>query len=132
MSLYELLLLAGFGLVSEGDWSLGSLWLVLGLLGYAATFATGIAVIKPRSEHIARLIGRDGGMGPEAAYESRRLLALARVDYVTLVLVLFDMAVKPTGDDVIVLVLMAAVLVAGVVFTLTKANSVRPATTPAT
>ena len=30
------------------------------------------------------------------------------------------------------LVLMAAVLVAGVVFTLTKANSVRPATTPAT
>lgn len=124
------LLLAGFGLVAEGDWSLGSLWLVLGLLGYAATFATGIAVIKPRSERIAAIIERDSGMSPEAAYESRKLLALARVDYVVLVLVIVDMAAKPSGDDVVLLLVMGAALVAGALYTVSKASAiVRPATT---
>jgi uncharacterized membrane protein len=122
-------LVAGFGLVSEGDWSLGNLWLVLGLLGYAATFLTGIAVIKPRSERIAAIIGRDGGMSPVAAYESRKLLALARIDYVVLLLVIADMAIKPSGDDVVLLIVMAAVLVAGTGYTIAKANGIpAPAT----
>ncbi len=118
-------LLAGFGLAAKGDWSLGNLWLVLGLLGYAATFITGVAVIKPRSERIQALIARDGGMSEEAAYESRRLLALTRIDYVVLMLVIFDMATKPSGDDILLLVVMAAVLAGGLVLTLTKANAIR-------
>jgi hypothetical protein len=43
------------------------------------------AAVHP-GERIARLIERDGGMSAEAAFESRRLLALARVDYVVLML----------------------------------------------
>lgn len=125
-------LIAGLGLVSDGDWSASSLWIVLGLLGYAATFATGIAVIKPRSEKIAAIIERDGGMSPEAAYESRKLLALARIDYVTLVLVIAVMAIKPTGDDVLLLVAMAAVLAGGLAYAISRANAIgRPAAVPA-
>ena len=89
-----------------------------------------MGIIKPRSERIAAIIERDGGMSPAAAFESRRLLALTRVDYVVLVLVIADMVIKPTGDDVLLLVAGAAILVAGLAYSITRANAIQqPAVT---
>jgi uncharacterized membrane protein len=45
-------LVAGLLLVIDGPWSLEQLWIVLGLVGYAATFVTGLFVIKPRAQRI--------------------------------------------------------------------------------
>lgn len=61
-------------------------------------------------------------MTPEAALETRRMLSLARIDYVTLTLVIAVMALKPTGDDVAVLTAMAVVLVGGTAFLVTGAG----------
>jgi hypothetical protein len=72
---------------------------VLGLLGIAATIFTGLAIITPRTEEIDRLLGTEG-MTPRAATKITQLLTLARIDLVVLYLVVADMAIKPTGDDV--------------------------------
>jgi uncharacterized membrane protein len=118
-------LVAGVLLVIDGPWSFGDLWIVLGLVGYAATVATGVLVIKRRSERIATLTAGGGGLTPEAVYEARRMLAIARIDYVTLTLVIAVMAFKPTGDDVALLLVLAAVLVAGAAFIFTRAQALQ-------
>ena len=50
---------------------------------------------------------------------------LGRIDFVVLVLVVFTMAVKPTGDDPGVLIGMAVVLVAGTALFLSQARGLR-------
>jgi hypothetical protein len=112
-------------LTIDGPWEFSQLWVVLGLIGYAATFFTGVAVLRPRGDAIAAAIERDGGMTPASLADARRLLALARIDYVVLVLVVADMAIKPTGDDVGLLVAMALVLAAGLGWAFSAAQSVR-------
>jgi uncharacterized membrane protein len=126
-----LVFLFGIALVVESEaWSFGQLWIVLGLVGYALTFLTGIAVIKPRAERIGKMIeAARGEMTQAALFEGRKLLTLARIDYVVLFLVVVDMVVKPTGDDAWLLVAMAAVLLAGVAWVVRRARSLAaPAT----
>jgi hypothetical protein len=123
---------AGVLLTIDGPWEFDQLWIVLGLVGYASTFFTGVAILRPRGDAIAAAIERDGRMTPASLADARRLLALARIDYVVLLLVVADMAIKPTGDDVGVLVAMAAVLAVGLAWALNAAQSVRtPGEAPA-
>lgn len=123
-----LVIVFGVALVLESDaWSFGQLWIVLGLVGYAITFLTGLLVIKPRGERIGRMVEQAGGaMTPEALLEGRKLLTLARIDYVVLFLVVLDMVVKPTGDDAGLLIVMAAILVVGVGYVVWRARSLEP------
>ena len=103
-----------FGVIMTIDaWEFDQLWIVLGLLGYLSTFITGAFVLGPRGERIGAQIA-ERGMGAAEMLEARKLVTLARIDYIVLFLVVFDMAVKPTGDDTGALILMAAVLVIGV------------------
>jgi uncharacterized membrane protein len=106
-------LVFGVILVIHSDfYGFDQLWIVLGLVGYALTFLTGLLVIKPRGERIGALLAESRGeMTPSVWLEGRRLIAISRIDYVVLFLVVFDMVVKPTGDDVGTLFFMAAVLV---------------------
>ena len=124
-----LVVVFGILLVVESDfYEFSMLWVVLGLLGYAATFGTGLFVIKPRGERIGRMLGESRGvMTPEIWLEGRKLMTIARIDYVVLFLVIFDMVVKPTGDDVGALIFMAAVLVAGVAYFSWRARSLEAA-----
>jgi uncharacterized membrane protein len=118
-------LLSGILLVIDGDLSWGNLWVVLGLLGWAATFATGLLVLTPRSQRVTRMLERAGGRTtPEIAAEIRRTLTLARTDYVVLFLVVADMTLKPTGDDVGLLVVMALILVAAVAYVVSRTRSI--------
>jgi uncharacterized membrane protein len=118
-------LVAGIWLTIDGPWDFDQLWIVLGLLGYAATFLTGLTVIRPRAERIAAMIDRDGGrLTPVSLAEARRLLALGRIDYVVLFLVIAVMAVKPTRDDVGLLIAMAAILAGGLAWAINAAQSV--------
>jgi Predicted integral membrane protein (DUF2269) len=110
--------LMGIALVIESDaWSFGYLWIVLGLIGYAATFVTGLFFLKPASERVGAEMERQGGrLTPELRTDIRKLIVTARVDYVTFALVVFDMVAKPTGDDVALLIVMALILVAGIAY----------------
>lgn len=125
------LTVAVFGLlvVADGPWTLGMLWVTLGLIGFAATFLTGILVLKPKSDRLAELAERDGGvLGPEAMLQARQLIALGRLDYVVLFVVVFDMAAKPTSDDTGALVIMALAIAAGLALVLGRARAIAPST----
>jgi uncharacterized membrane protein len=108
----------GIALVIESDaWTFDYLWIVLGLVGFAATFVTGLFMIKPASERIGAAMEREGGrLTPPLRTDIRKLIVMARLDYVVLFLVIGDMVVKPTGDDAGLLVAMAAILAAGIAY----------------
>ena len=105
-------LIFGVLLTIEGPWGLDQLWIVLGLAGYAATFLTGILVMKPGSERIAAMVERDNGFSAEATLATRRLLTKGRADIVVIYLVVAIMTLKPTSDDVGLLAVMAALTIA--------------------
>ena len=120
-----------FGLlvVADGPWTLDMLWIVLALIGFAGTFLTGVLVLKPGGERLAEMLRSDGGtLGPETLHQARRLLTLARLDYVVLVAVVFDMVLKPTGDDTGALIVMALAVAGGVAFVLTRVRALDAAT----
>src|SRR4030095_13840378 len=105
-------------MVIESDaWTFDYLWIVLGLVGYGATFVTGFFFIRPASERIgADMKSHAGRLTPELRVKIRKLIVMARVDYVTFALVVLDMVVKPTGDDTGVLIAMALVFLAAVAY----------------
>jgi uncharacterized membrane protein len=121
----------GILMVVDGPWDFEPLWIVLGLVGYAATFVTGAFILGPQAEKTAEHLQEAGGVTPALAAEMRRVLMLARIDTVVLFLVVAVMVIKPTGDDVGVLVAMAAIFVAGVGLTLAAVRG-RETEAPAT
>ena len=108
-------LIFGVLLVIDGPWTFDTLWIVLGLAGYLGTFLTGVLVMKPGSEKLAELMEREG-MSARAEIEVRKLLTKSRVDTIVLFLVVAVMSLKPTGDDVGILVVLAAIVVAGLAY----------------
>jgi Tfp pilus assembly protein PilW len=61
-------------------------------------------------------------MTPNTASKITQLLTLGRIDLVVLYLVVADMAIKPTGDDVGVLIGMALILGFAVAFFTSRAR----------
>ena len=123
----------GIALVIESDaWSFGYLWIVLGLVGFAATFVTGLLMIKPASERIGAAMEREGGrLTPRLRTDIRKLIVTARVDQIVLALVIFDMVAKPTGDDAGVLIAMGVVLIAGVAYIAARLRAIEAEGVPA-
>lgn len=100
-----------FGIVVTflgGLW--GELWVILGLVGFAATFATGHFVARVKAMKAEQLMVQ--GKVAEAAVEGRRLMQVAKFDYTMLFLVVADMVIKPYWTDYVTLGLMALVLAA--------------------
>ena len=122
-----LVLVLGILLVIEGPWSFDQLWIVLGLAGFAATFFTGFFLLMPRAAAISDLIAREDGTSAEAASAIRELFLLTRIDYAVLFIVVLDMALKPTGEDVWALVVMAAALLVVAAFVVRGVRSPRRA-----
>jgi hypothetical protein len=129
-----IVVLMGIALVIESDaWSFSYLWIVLGLIGYAATFVTGFFFLRPASERIGAEMERQGGqLTPELRANVRKLIVTARVDYVTFALVVLDMVVKPTGDDTAVLVAMALIFLAGIAYIAVSVRAIGQRVEPAT
>ncbi|HMN87014.1 MAG TPA: hypothetical protein PKA74_13625, partial [Bauldia sp.] len=117
--------LIGLGLVFTAGFAFTDLWIILGLCGFASTFLTGVLVLEPTGKRIGAMVARDG-VTEAAIAEGRRLLAISRIDYVVLFLVVAVMVLKPTAADVAVLAVMGAILVASVGLTLASLRG-RPA-----
>ena len=75
----------GITMVINDHIGFGTTWVIIGLVGYALTFTTGIAVL---SDSV-------GPSAPETHAVIGRLLLVARVDIAVLLLVVADMLVKP-------------------------------------
>jgi uncharacterized membrane protein len=105
-------LLFGVLLVIAGPWTFGSLWIILGLTGYGASFLVGVLYFKPEGERIGSLVERHGLHHPELDRRLHRVGVVSRMEIGILFLVVGVMAVKPTVNDVWTLAIGAAVVVA--------------------
>ena len=113
-----------FGIVVAsigGLW--GDAWVIVGLLGFAATFSTGNFVIRPTADAIARHEG--AGRRDLALAAGNKLMQVAKFDYVMLFTVIADMVLKPAWSDVVLLVVMAVVIAGGAALFLVPALRTR-------
>jgi uncharacterized membrane protein len=110
-----LTLVSGALLVWDGPWSFSNLWIEIGLLGWIASFGVGFLFIKPQGEKMKEIVARHGPTSVEAQRHGRRLGVVSRVQLLALFLVVADMVLKPTTDDVWTLVVLAAILVAAAI-----------------
>jgi uncharacterized membrane protein len=90
-----IVLLMGIAMMINTDLGWGKFWIVVGLVGYATTFVTGIAVLAPVAKKVAELAESQGPEAPETQAAIRRILLVARVDIAVLLLVVADMVTKP-------------------------------------
>lgn len=70
-------------------------WILLGLIGYAATFVTGNFLIRPTAEKIAATAAAEGPASPTVQALIARIFAISRVDQLVLVLIVVNMVFKP-------------------------------------
>jgi uncharacterized membrane protein len=107
-------LLAGIGLMIDGDWPWGRLWVDFALVAWLGSAVLGAAYLGPTAKRIAVV-------GPQTAEGQRlirRVFAALRIDLMFLFAIVFAMVVKPTSDDVWVVVIVAALLLAGAALTI--------------
>ena len=87
--------LAGVGLMIEGHWPWGRLWVIWALATFAATFLMGLLVIAPMAKKLP-VVGPTTSEGQELI---RKIFSHLRIDLVFLISIVFAMTVKPTFDD---------------------------------
>jgi hypothetical protein len=106
-----------------GGWT--EVWIVLGLVGFAATAGTDAGILKPRADRIVSLMAREGN-SEEAERQGREMLRIAQFDMVMLGIVVADMVLKPSLDNYVTLLVMAVVLAAGAAYFLGPLRSAQP------
>jgi uncharacterized membrane protein len=88
-------LLMGIGMIVNGHLGWNHFWVIAGLIGYAATFATGVGLLSPLAKRIDVLLRDKGPNDLETQAAIQRILLFARFDVAVLILVVADMTVKP-------------------------------------
>jgi uncharacterized membrane protein len=86
---------SGVGMVVNSGWNFSDEWIIIGLVLWAITFATGAGYFRVENERIRA--GLTAGGPPDAALQARiqRLVLVTRIDLVVLVLIVADMVIKP-------------------------------------
>ena len=87
--------LMGIAMMINTNWGWGHFWIVAGLVGYASTFITGIAVLSPLAKKIDESAEKNGPTHPETIALIDRIMLIARFDVAVLMLVVLDMVTKP-------------------------------------
>jgi uncharacterized membrane protein len=85
----------GVTMVINDHIGFGTTWVIIGLVGYAMTFTTGVAFLAPRAKRVASLLETKGAAATETQAAIREILLIARIDVGVLLLVVFDMLMKP-------------------------------------
>jgi uncharacterized membrane protein len=120
-------LLAGIGLMIDGDWPWGRLWVDFALVAFVGSALLGAGYLGPTAKRIAVV----GPQTTEGQRLIRRVFALLRIDLMFLFAIVFAMVVKPTSDDVWTVVAIAALLLAGAAVTLRGLSRAPEAAAPA-
>jgi uncharacterized membrane protein len=87
--------LMGVAMMINTNWGWGHFWIVAGLIGYASTFVTGIAVLSPMAKKIEASAQANGPEHPATIALIERILLIATIDVSVLLLVILDMVTKP-------------------------------------
>jgi uncharacterized membrane protein len=85
----------GITMVINDHIGFGTTWVIVGLVGYALTFTTGVAFLSPRAKRIAALLETKGAAAAETQAAIREILLIARIDVGVLLIVVADMLLKP-------------------------------------
>lgn len=85
----------GVAMLINTDLGWGRFWVVVGLIGYAVTFITGIAVLAPLARQINASITEHDPTHPESIALINKILLIARIDVAVLLIVVLDMVTKP-------------------------------------
>ena len=101
-----IVLLAGIGLMIEGSWDWGQLWIVFALTVFAGSFFSGLLHIAPMGKRIEAV----GPETPEGQELIRKIFRSLRIELVFLYSIAFAMTVKPTFDDGWTVLLASAVI----------------------
>ena len=80
---------------SNGAWGYDQEWVQIGLAMIAVSIAIGAGFLGPEAGRIARAIEAGGVESPEAKRRIARIFLVSRFELVLLLLVVFDMVVKP-------------------------------------
>ena len=99
-----------------GLWT--NLWVILGLVGVAATIGLGVGVLTPRAKKVEAGYAASGAT-PATVALCREILTIAKFDAVLLCTVVADMVLKPEASDWITLVVFVVVLIAAAAVWLT-------------
>jgi uncharacterized membrane protein len=80
---------------SSGAWSYDQTWVQIGLAMIVVSIAIGAGFLGPEAGRIARAIEASGVDSPEAKERINRIFLVSRFELALLLLVVFDMVVKP-------------------------------------
>ena len=90
-----LLLLTGFAMVADADYSLGDAWLIIAIVGLVVTMGLGGALIGRTADGMIKRIENGAMTAEELSDGGRQLLLYTRIELVLLVLIIVDMVAKP-------------------------------------
>ncbi|CAN5158482.1 hypothetical protein BH18ACT14_BH18ACT14_17320 [soil metagenome] len=88
-------LVLGIILVVDGPWDFGQTWIILALIGFGLSFATGAAFLGPESGRIGKLLAAEGPESPAVRARIQRIFLVSRIELVLLYLIVLDMVIKP-------------------------------------
>ena len=100
-------ILAGIGMMIDGNWDWDQLWVIFALVTFGASFLTGLLVLGPMAKRIPEV----GPTTPAGQALIERLFSILRVDLAFMYTIVFAMVVKPTTDDGWIIAAAAVVLV---------------------
>jgi uncharacterized membrane protein len=87
--------LMGIAMMINTNLGWGHFWVIVGLLGYAATFSVGIGVLAPLVRKIEHSAVENGPEHPETLALIDRIMLISRFDVGILLIVVLDMVTKP-------------------------------------
>jgi uncharacterized membrane protein len=91
--------LLGIAMMINTSLGWGHFWIVAGLIGYAATFIIGVAILSPLAKKIDQSAEHNGATHPETIALIERIMLIGRFDVAVLMLVVLDMVTKPFVED---------------------------------
>lgn len=86
----------GIATIEKGGLGWGTFWIDFGLAGWAVAASVGVLFVGPELGRIDRTVARFGPDAPEVRRRIARLFAIFRFDTALLVLIVLDMAAKPS------------------------------------
>src|SRR5512134_3875726 len=90
-----LLILGIWMVIDEPAWTFDQLWILAALGMFAFSFLSGILFLGPSSGRLKRIYGSEGVDSPNATALLNRLFLVSRIELVLLILIVFDMVLKP-------------------------------------
>jgi uncharacterized membrane protein len=86
----------GVALVEKGHWGWSTFWIDFGIAGWGIAAVVGVGFVGPELGRIDRAAATYGPDSPEVARRVKRLFTVFRFDTALLVLIVADMAAKPS------------------------------------